>query len=317
MRRPPLLPDICGRIPFVYVMCGARGERAKPLVEALPQARFVGFEPDAEECARLNQASAPRYTYYNVAAGRREEARTLYVTRDPDCISLLPPNPDFYARFQDCGPAIEVRQRLSIQTVALDSFLPANGIASVDFLELDTQGSELDILQGAEGFLSSSIVGLRVEVEFSPIYKGQPLFAELDPYLRNFGFMLFDLSRHHYRRRGSADIVTRGQLLWGDAIYLMDWRNQCLKDRQERTLKLCVIAASLGFHDYALEVLGALREGTAGPLGAEEATLLKTAEHKYRRALVRRSRWQRLSAKLGLAKALRRPARTTVFSWAD
>ena len=43
-------------------------------------------------------------------------------------------------------------------------------------------------------------MGLKIEVEFSPIYEGQPLFGAVDEYLRGFGFMLFDLSRNRYRR---------------------------------------------------------------------------------------------------------------------
>ena len=53
----------------------------------------------------------------------------------------------------------------------------------VDFIKLDTQGSELDILHGA-GSLLDNCSGLQLEVMFSPLYEGQPLFADVDAYLR-------------------------------------------------------------------------------------------------------------------------------------
>lgn len=45
----------------VYVMCGARGETSHSFLRALPQMKFIGFEPDPEEYKRLiSQAPYPR-----------------------------------------------------------------------------------------------------------------------------------------------------------------------------------------------------------------------------------------------------------------
>src|ERR1700740_820321 len=94
---------------------------------------------------------------------------------------------------------------------------------SSTFLDLDTQGSELEILQGAKRFLSTSIVALKCEVEFSPLYEKQPLFGDVDRFLRECGFVLFDLSRSRYRRENfPRHALTRGQLLWGDALYFRE-----------------------------------------------------------------------------------------------
>jgi hypothetical protein len=127
------------------------------------------------------------------------------------------------------------------------------------FLELDTQGSELDILQGSEYLLTTSLLGLQVEVEFFPIYKDQPLFSDVDSHLRPMGFCLFDLSRYRLRR---AYIKTRGQLLWGHALYLKDL-HQIKKGQVAQFLTLSAIASFFGFEDYALEVLHSLMENAA------------------------------------------------------
>jgi len=212
-----LLPEI------VYVMCGARGETTNRLMRALPQMKFFGFEPDAEEYQRLSTASAKGFSYFHTAVGGRDERRTLYVTRNPACSSLLRPNLALYGRFKDCAPEFEVVEEKPIDVVSLDSFLAGAGVHVVDFLDLDTQGSELEILDGAQSFLEKSVVALKCEVEFAPLYEGQPLFGDVDRCLRKFGFMLFDLSRSRYRRANfPAYALTRGQLLWGDALYLRD-----------------------------------------------------------------------------------------------
>jgi FkbM family methyltransferase len=189
-----LIPEI------VYVMCGARGETSNRLVRVLPQMKFFGFEPDEEEHKRLSASAAKGFTYFRAAVGGREERRTLYVTRNPACSSLLRPNLALYGRFKDCEPDLQIVEERPIDVVSLDSFLAVARVGNVDFLDLDTQGSELEILQGAQSSLSKSAAVLKCEVEFSPLHEGQPLFGDVDRFLQRFGFMLFDLSRSRYRR---------------------------------------------------------------------------------------------------------------------
>ena len=60
-----------------------------------------------------------------------------------------------------------------------------------------------------------------LEVEFRPVYDGQPLFADVDAFMTDAGFELCDLDRC-YRTRGEELLANqrRGQLVWGDALYL-------------------------------------------------------------------------------------------------
>ena len=276
--------------PFIYVDCGARGEVSKPLLDVFANARYVGFEPDAEECSQLVQRAKDGYSYFPVAVGRDSETRMFYVTQNPACSSLLVPNQVFLDRFMECGPFFDVLETRRVETIALDTFLPGEGIHQVDFIELDTQGTELDILQGAENFLSSSVLGVQVEVEFSAMYQEQPLFADVDIYLRRFNFMLFDLSRYRLRRRTyPCNMRTRGQLLWGQAFYLKDYTALSRQDRKQKVIKLAIVASFLGFHDYALEIVDFLRQGGAGTLSAEESREVEGARTKYMSSL--RASW--------------------------
>jgi FkbM family methyltransferase len=220
--RSPTLTALSALVPEInYVMCGAQGETGSRLMRALPQLKFIGFEPDRGEYDRLSRTPAAGFRYLNAAVGAREERRVLYVTRSAECSSLLPPNQQFFSRFGEQGSELEVVKKEPTDVVARDTCLPKIGVQEVHFLDLDTQGTELDILHGATNFLSTSVVGVKYEVEFSPLYEGQALFSDVDAYLRGFGFMLFDLSRTRYRRaRFPARALTRGQLLWGEALYL-------------------------------------------------------------------------------------------------
>jgi len=291
MKVSKLTLDLLGNYikPFIHVCCGARSEVSNCLVDAVPHSRYVGFEPDEAECASLCQQAKAGYSYLPVALGKTSATRRLYITKNPNCSSLLFPNYPFFCQFMDIAPQIQIREVKDVQTVALDLYLPKVEINHIDFLQLDTQGTELEILHGAEKFLSSCVLGLKVEVEFSPLYKDQPLFADIDTYVRQFGFMLFDMSRNRYRRQNyPRDLTTRGQLLWGDAFYLKDYN--CLADKESKQayIKLAIIAIFYGFHDYALEIVDFLLQGGAGTLNSEGARLLQRLRSEYMSSLVRK-----------------------------
>ncbi len=242
--------------PMSYVDIGARAVKQNHFVKAFRGSQYIGFELDVEECKRLNSSNIERHQFYPQAIGRRSETRTLYVTRNPASSSLYEPNSQEMHRFMECGPYFDVMEKQTVETVSLDDWHRDAGIPDPVFLELDTQGSELDILQGSEHLLTTFILGLRVEVEFFPLYKDQPLFSDVDNYLRPMGFCLFDLSRYRLRR---SYIKTRGQLLWGHAIYFKDV-HQMEKGRLAQFLTLSAIASYFGFEDYALVVLISLME---------------------------------------------------------
>jgi len=61
-------------------------------------------------------------------------------------------------------------------------------ITDTDFLKVDVQGAELYVLRGAGRCLEDAVV-VHTEAEFVPMYKEQPLFAEVDQFLRQSGFI--------------------------------------------------------------------------------------------------------------------------------
>lgn len=61
---------------------------------------------------------------------------------------------------------------------------------SFDFLKIDAQGAEYEILLGAENFLKDYCIGLHLELFNIPLYKGIKLLPEVTEYLDGFGFSL-------------------------------------------------------------------------------------------------------------------------------
>jgi FkbM family methyltransferase len=289
---------------FVYVDCGARGERKKRLVALFNNARYVGFEPDAAECARLTEAARPAYQFFPVAVGGRFEQRMLHITNNPGCSSLLEPNHAFLRRFASLDDLFVVTGQAPVTVVPLDAYLPSQGIHRIDFLEIDTQGWTAEILDGARDFVHRTVLGIRVECEFGPMYRDQSLFADVDRRLRDAGFELFDVDRYHVRRHGcAAGPATRGQVLWGQAIYLKD--HQRIAELQDR-VALAAIAWSSGFADYAAQILDEeLRSGA--PLAAEVRKDLERTRQRICAAVtagraVRVLRWSEQTFLRGLVR---------------
>lgn len=194
--------------------------------------RLTGFEADPAECERLNAATAdtPWVRYVPAALAERAGERTLHVTAESACSSLYPPDPAMVARYPELAAMRPVGEQ-RVSAITLDEWWRADGAGRVDFVKLDTQGSELDILRGAERMLGS-VWGLEIEVEFNPLYRGQPLFADVDGFLRAHGFVLWRLTNLAHYSPGTGADVTRwdvqhfdsrpvgfaaggGQLHWG------------------------------------------------------------------------------------------------------
>jgi FkbM family methyltransferase len=248
----PLLGDAS----LVYVDCGARAGSAPSWLRPATTAQYAGIDADAAECERLNVRGRNRHQYIPAVLGRAAETRTLYVTRNPACSSLLRPNSRLLAPFAELREFFDIEREVSVTTTTLDTCLASHGILSTDFIELDTQGSELDVLIGAERVLRESVLGLQVEVEFAEMYEQQPLFGDIDHFLRRHGFQLFDLARYHVRRGPLASTVqTRGQLLWGQALYLRS-ADACASPAMLR--RLAGVAALAGVADLTLDILASL-----------------------------------------------------------
>ena len=184
----------------------------------------VGFEPDPAECERLNREAASqdppiRFLPYALAGG--DEEVTFYEANWAPASSIYPPNNEFLGPFPFASHLLGIKGERRIRTVSLDQAC-RNEDVWPDYLKLDVEGAELQVLDGGERATGGALV-LDLEVEFAPLREGQPLFADVDTYLRGRGWCLFGLRRVHWRRNGGLDPRATGyggQLTQADALYL-------------------------------------------------------------------------------------------------
>jgi hypothetical protein len=74
----------------------------------------------------------------------------------------------------------------------LDSLTKGTAFAQPDFLKLDIQGYELEVLTGAEQSIQST-EAILMEVNLLGIYENAPLFHETVEYMGRREFQVYDL----------------------------------------------------------------------------------------------------------------------------
>lgn len=188
-----------------------RGEVSARLAGLFPAAQVHAFEPHPESFATLetNTAGSPRIHRYNLALGATPGKTTLHLNAVAGSSSLLE-RPRTGQRTYHNPSAVHVGQA-EVQVDTLDRWAIRAGVATIDLLKLDVQGSELNVLSGAERMLSTVRL-VYTEVQYYPTYEGAPLMCDLWVHLRAAGLRLF----HCYNSWGGAD----GQVVQGDAIFV-------------------------------------------------------------------------------------------------
>lgn len=223
---------------LVIVDVGCRWGFAERFLDQIDDFQIYGFDPDAQECTLLNERYSSEFvTAVPLGLSSTTGKRVLYLTKEPACSSLIKPDEYLTTNYPALGCALEVGQNI-VETTTLNEWARSEGVFQIDHLKIDTQGSELEILYGGSDLLRT-IRSIEVEVEFNPIYEGQPVFSDIDKYLRSEGFALWKLSNIvHYSKRaspGSAigkDVICfddyhlintevyAGQVYWANAHYV-------------------------------------------------------------------------------------------------
>lgn len=218
----------------------------------------IQFEADPAECqALINQKDGMVLPY---ALGGEDGKQTIFLTKERRCSSFYKPNLDFLKKFPESERFV-IEDEVEVETKRMDSLVGSDTFKNIDFLKIDTQGSELEILQGSVEVLKN-VIGIEVEVEFAEMYQGQPLFRDVDGFLNKSDFELTDLRKTYWKSACSRSMGSpKGQLIFGDALYLKKIPSlfkMCEENKEDAKnilLNAITIASVYGFLDYAFNIV--------------------------------------------------------------
>jgi len=261
---------------------GASGQMDDRWISLSAYLNVTGFEPNWEECRRLNEGPSHHHSsrYLPFAISGEKGRFPLFKTKSIYCYSLLEPNLNWLRRLtQTFSSLFEIEGTEVIEAVRLSEIQELQGI-DVDIIKLDTQGLELPILSNAGRLLDSAFL-VETETGFVQHYFGETTFSQIDEFMRSKGFALFDMKSYRVERKTRLEQFAgnKAQLMWCEAIWLKDypalletgkWKPEDMC--RQRFLKIFVTCRELGFVDYALELAELLRK--AGRFTPNEITEL-------------------------------------------
>jgi FkbM family methyltransferase len=224
---------------FTFVDVGAMG--ALDFSAGLaPLTSLHAFEPHADACADLRT----RYAVHPFkslcinpcALGSEEGVMTFHVTRHPAMSSLLAPDHEAYRKALGRHPhytkwqqTIRIERDTMVDVRTLDRH--AGVELPIAYLKIDTQGSELQVLQGAQQLLKDrQILVVKAEASTVAVYDRQPLCEEICSFMKDSGFLLVDFV--------VADIGARLKAPSGDALFVLAY----MKEPSHRVRAAAVLA---------------------------------------------------------------------------
>lgn len=268
--------------PFVLVDVGASGGIEQYWRAFEPNLMAFGFEPLVKECERLNSLEhslTVKYFPYFVGGEGYESLFPPSLASDPKlgwndevyqrtsavrAQNLM--SMSFTRRFNNEDPEIVFTH----QKTSLDQFFSTTEIDTIDFVKVDTDGHDYEVLTGARRVASDKqILGFFVECQLHGIaHPHANLFANIDRLMRELGFSLFDIEVYRYSRAALPghfvyDIPAQtreGQVVWGDALFMRDvtadgYESRWLALPPLKLLKLVCLHEIFGMPDCAAEIL--------------------------------------------------------------
>jgi FkbM family methyltransferase len=174
-----------GFAPRAVIDVGANvGDWTRMCRRVFPAVRILAVEPQAgcEPALRAMAAQMEGVTIVQQLVGARDvRGVPFHVHNTVNAVSSVLREPD--------GPPVSV---VMLDMTTLDAVLEAKGFGPADFLKLDVQGYELEVLTGAPRALAAATVVL-MEINLIPVYEGAPLLHEAVAFMHDAGFQAYDI----------------------------------------------------------------------------------------------------------------------------
>jgi len=201
----------------------SRGHISERFLRLFPSAHVYAFEPCPIYHDILLEYARHQPRFHPEFAALSDEGGTvqLRLTASPGQSSLLNPKEDDKKPCQQGKEdGSKILRLVSVPAIAIDQWARDKGNIPIQVMKFDIQGYELFALRGAVEVLASSTLAIYTEVWLNPAYEGGALLGDLDAFLRERGFVLYDLYKPKYN--------SRGQVHWANALYI---RASCLERR--------------------------------------------------------------------------------------
>lgn len=189
---------------------GGIGASVNIFNKLLPKNRIIVFEPIFENYSTIVSkfADFSNIEAHNVAVGDKNSKEQINVAKRITSSSLFPIAADSESTYYN-EMSLGQNRIESIEIVKLDDFLEKT-TCEVGIIKIDVQGYELNVLKGAVEVLKRTKT-IVLEVNNHEAYVGSPKYFEIDLFLREHEFSLYDII---------PSVLDKGKLKEWDTIYI-------------------------------------------------------------------------------------------------
>jgi hypothetical protein len=265
----------------------------------------VGIDPNAAEIERLAaREKNSRITYVNALAAIAPEHPFAHERqgrpdwdRHPWPRLATPEYMELHEKRRGAKSASAARAaNPQTASIVVPEYLKDRGAKSLDFLKIDVDGKDFDILHSFDQMLSDmGVLGVGLEVNFfGSACETDNTFHNMDRFLKARGFELFVLTTRRYATSALPSRFTvgpgpteMGRILQGDAMYARDLGSGAYDDfansiSADKILNLTAIFAAFNLPDCAAEVALRFRSALAAQFDVDRMLDLLTAQAEGR-----------------------------------
>lgn len=186
-----------------------RGQCTGLFLKWFPRAIVYGFEPLPNAFLIAKKKLADRAHLFNLGVSNISGVQTFWESRlDENSTFNLPNLESNYHKVKSkilLSAKAKVYKPLSVETITLDDFCYREKIASINFLKVDTEGHELEILKGSTHLLANQLIGIiQIERHETGLRSSKGLvdqsFTEVESLLNAFSYFRVKEISHVFAR---------------------------------------------------------------------------------------------------------------------
>lgn len=212
------------KISLTLMDVGASGDIFAPFVGVLPISTLVGFDPDLRAMKIATGQHGEKIVVLSkaVTATPGQHESRFFLTKSPSCSSTLKPDLTKLSQWPYAG-LFEVNDTVSVPAITIAEALVEVGHTHIDWLKVDTQGTDLRIIKSLPDEIRGRIIACDAEPGFYEHYENADRFGALHDYMVDQGFWLADLNLQAQPRISSQNypgLLNRAKSPWVQKLLL-------------------------------------------------------------------------------------------------